>query len=60
MTTNTTMLISIGAMQKGVGYILTVAVAVCLIVAWILTAPLLRWGVWWGDFFRRHFHSGAK
>jgi hypothetical protein len=44
-------------LQKGVGYILTAALAACLILAWILTAPLLRWGVALSDYYRKRFHS---
>jgi hypothetical protein len=39
--------------QKGVGYTLTFAVAACLILAWVLTAPLLRWGVLLTDYYRQ-------
>jgi hypothetical protein len=43
--------------QKSVGYMLTAALATCLILAWILTAPLLRWGVAMSDYYRKRFHS---
>jgi hypothetical protein len=43
--------------QKGVGYVLTGALAACLILAWILTAPLFRWGVALSDYYRKRFQS---
>jgi hypothetical protein len=46
-----------GAFQRGAGYALTLAVAAFLIVAWILTAPFIRWGVSLGDYYRKRFHS---
>jgi hypothetical protein len=42
-------------LQKSVGYVLTVALAACLILAWVLTAPLLRWGVALSDYYRKWF-----
>jgi len=44
-----------GAFLKGVGYALTAMVAVCLIIAWILTSPLFRWGVFLSDCYRKRF-----
>jgi len=34
------------------GYVVTVGLAACLILAWLLTAPLLRCGVYMSVFYR--------
>jgi hypothetical protein len=39
--------------QKGVGYVLTMAMAVVLVGAWILTEPLFEWLVYWGEVYRK-------
>lgn len=47
-------------MQRGVSYIITAVVAVVLIFAWLLTAPLISWAVFLGDSYRRTFRPELK
>lgn len=53
------MLTGIGAFQRVIGYVLMIGVATFLILAWILTSPLMRWGVFLGDRYRKRFVSDA-
>jgi hypothetical protein len=51
------MLAGIGAFQRVIGYVLTAGVVACLILAWMMTAPLLRCGVYLSDLYRRRIQS---
>lgn len=42
------------------GYVVTVGLVACLILAWILTAPLLRCGVYLSDAYRKQFDIGTN
>jgi hypothetical protein len=48
------------AFQRGVGWVLTAALAAFLIAAWILTAPLFRGGTFLGDLYRKRFNPEMK
>lgn len=47
----------LGAVQRTVSYALTAAVVALLVVAWIVTAPFLRWGVAWNQRHRGHLEN---
>lgn len=51
------MLTGIGAFQRILSYLLTAGVVVCLLLAWIMTEPLLRCGVYLGDLYRKRFQA---
>jgi len=40
-------------LQKVVGYVLTIGLVVCLLVAWLVVTPLLRSCVWLSDVCHR-------
>ena len=50
------MIINGGTLQRGLGYVLTVTVAACLILAWLLTSPLIRWAICATDFYHNRFN----
>jgi len=40
---------------RAIGYIVTIGLAACLILAWVLTAPLIRCGVYLSDRYHARF-----
>lgn len=49
-----------GGFQRVVSVVLTAAVAVCLIAAWILTTPLLSGGAFLTDSYRKRFGPNIR
>ena len=45
---------------RATGYVATVGLAAFLILVWILTEPLLHWGVYLSDFIRMRFNPTMK
>jgi hypothetical protein len=46
-------------LQKVVGYVLTLGLVVCLVVAWLVITPLLRSCVWFSDFYHQFLSKGG-
>ena len=45
---------------RAIAYVLTIGLAAFLILAWILTDPLLHWGVYLSDLIRMRFNPTMK
>jgi hypothetical protein len=43
--------------QKGVSIALTMLLAAFLVLAWVVTAPLVQWCVMLSDYYRERFRS---
>ena len=47
-----------GKFQKAAAYILTFGFGVCLVLTWVVTAPLFSWGDYFTAMYRRKFDGG--